>query len=181
MDSRRAFCDRPYLRASPHGDEHEGRRTAKLGFHRGAWSSNVYSQTKWWAPSYSITAGRTIAFYPEYWQKPLKNTSADWDLEESGPARTPRGARARRAGRYRFGVADRGRVRRLLCLSGAHLHASVPKAAGVARFSVEVRTADEMPGRGAGNLDGDAPRVALDWYRNVMDGVPVPAAVHKGG
>ena len=30
----------------------------------------------------------------------------------------------------------------LLVFSGAHLHASVPNATGVARFSVEVRAAD---------------------------------------
>ena len=40
----------------------------------------------------------------------------------------------------------------LLCFSGAHLHASVPNATGVARFSVEARTVDaEDVGAGAGS------------------------------
>jgi hypothetical protein len=47
VDPRRAFWDRPYLRVSPHGDEHGERRTSKLGLHRDTWSSNVYSQTNW--------------------------------------------------------------------------------------------------------------------------------------
>src|SRR4028118_1221349 len=75
VDLRRTFWDWLYLRVSPHGDEHAGRRTAGLGFHRDPWSSNVYAQTNWWAPIYPITAGRTVAFYPAYWEKPLKNTS----------------------------------------------------------------------------------------------------------
>ena len=75
VDLRRTSWDWLYLRVSPYGDEHASRRTAKLGFHRDTWASNVYAQTNWWAPIYPITAGRTIAFYPAYWKKPLKNTS----------------------------------------------------------------------------------------------------------
>src|SRR3712207_7701762 len=52
------------------------------------------------------------------------------------------------------------------------LHDALP-ISGVARFSVEVRTVDagdEADGRGAPNLDGEAPRVARDWFRQVRDG-----------
>ncbi len=185
VDPRRVFWDRPHLRVSPHGDEHEDRRTAKLGFHRDTWSSNVYSQTNWWAPIYPITAGRTIVFYPEYWQKPLKNTSADWDLEkiragESGVPVVPEPSEPVSTASELRVVVEPGD---LLCFSGAHLHASVPNATGVARFSVEVRTADaedEASGRGAPNLDGEAPRVPLEWFRRVMDGMPLPLAMRNG-
>nr|MDQ5813007.1 hypothetical protein [Actinomycetota bacterium] len=37
VDLRRTFWDWLYLRVSPHGEEHSGRRTAKLGFHRDTW------------------------------------------------------------------------------------------------------------------------------------------------
>ena len=71
----------------------------------------------------------------------------------------------------------------LLCFSGAHLHASVPNSTGVARFSVEVRTVDARDaaedGRGAPNVDGEAPRVAKDWFRHVVDGTPLTAVVVK--
>lgn len=66
----------------------------------------------------------------------------------------------------------------LLCFSGAHLHASVPNTTGVARFSVEVRTVDTgdaADGRGAPNVDGEAPRVASGWFRPVGDGKPLPS------
>ena len=71
----------------------------------------------------------------------------------------------------------------LLCFSGAHLHASVPNSTGVARFSVEVRTVDAgdvADDRGAPNVDGEAPRVAKDWFRHVDDGTPLTAVVARG-
>jgi hypothetical protein len=55
----------------------------------------------------------------------------------------------------------------LLCFSGAHVHAGVPNSAGVARFSVEVRTVDAgdvADDHGAPNVDGEAPRVAKTGF-----------------
>ena len=62
VDLRRTFWNGLYLRVSPHGEEHSGRRTARLGLHRDTWSSNVYAQTNWWTPIYPISQGRTMAF-----------------------------------------------------------------------------------------------------------------------
>ena len=185
VDLRRTFWDWLYLRVSPHGEEHSGRRTAKLGFHRDTWSSNVYAQTNWWAPIYSISPGRTIAFYGEYWGTPLKNTSANWNLEEIRSGRSsaplvPEPAETVNTASELRPVIEPGD---LLCFSGAHLHASVPNSTGVARFSVEVRTVDARDaaedGRGAPNVDGEAPRVAKDWFRHVVDGTPLTAIVVK--
>jgi len=184
VDLRRTFWDWLYLRVSPHGEEHSSRRTAKLGFHRDTWSSNVYAQTNWWAPIYAISAGRTIAVYGEYWEKPLKNTSAGWDLEEirSGRSTAPLVPEPTETvdtdSELRL-VMEPGD---LLCFSGAHLHASVPNSTGVARFSAEVRTVDAgdaADGRGAPNVDGEAPHVATDWSRHVVDDTPLTAVVAK--
>ena len=182
VDLRRTFWDWLYLRVSPHGEERSGRRTARLGFHRDTWSSNVYAQTNWWAPIYPITPGRTLAFYGEYWEKPLKNTSGEWDLEEiragtSNAPVVPEPTETVDTASELRPVIEPGD---LLCFSGAHLHAGVPNTTGVARFSVEVRTVDSgdpADGRGAPNLDGEAPRVASDWFRHVHDRTPLPAAV----
>jgi len=185
VDLRRTFWDWLYLRVSPHGEQYSGRRTAKLGFHRDTWSSNVYAQTNWWAPIYPISPGRTIAFYGEYWEKPLKNTSADWDLEDIRSGRSsatlvPEPSEpVDTASELRL-VIEPGD---LLCFSGAHLHASVPNSTGVARFSVEVRTVDAgdvANDRGAPNVDGEAPRVAKDWFGHVDDGTPLTAVVVRG-
>jgi hypothetical protein len=180
VDLRRTFWDWLYLRVSPHGEEHSGRRTARLGFHRDTWSSNVYAQTNWWAPIYTISPGRTMAFYGEYWEKPLKNTSGEWDLEEIRTGRSsapvvPEPTETVDTASDLRPVIEPGD---LLCFSGAHLHASVPNTTGVARFSVEVRTVDAgdaKDGRGAPNVDGEAPHVASGWFRHVDDGMSLPA------
>src|SRR5699024_5973495 len=143
--------------------------------HRDTWSSNVYAQTNWWAPIYPLTAERAIAFYPRYWDTPLSNTSSEWDLDEiragtSNAPLVPEPSEAVDTSDELRMVPEPGDV---LCFSGAHLHASVPNASGVARISVEVRTADPEDtsgGRGAPNVDGSAPRVAADWFRHARDG-----------
>jgi hypothetical protein len=52
----------------------------------------------------------------------------------------------------------------------------VPNRSGVARFSIETRTVDAddlAAGRGAPNVDGAAPRVAVEWFHRVSDGAPL--------
>lgn len=185
VDARSTGWDRPLLRFSPHGGEHSDRGTSPLGLHRDTWASNVYSQTNWWAPIYPVTSGRTIAFYPRYWAEPLPNTSATWDLEKvmAGEDTTvvpePTGA-VDLTSELRV-VPEPGDV---LCFSGAHLHASVPNTTGRARVSIEVRTAEvgcEQTGRGAANIDGEAPHVAHRWFRRIADGASFPALVRATG
>jgi len=173
----RSGWDRPYLRVSPHSDDHNDDSTQTLGFHRDTWASNVYSQTNWWAPIYPITAARAIAFYPHYWAEPVENNSASWDLEEVMAGRTaditPTPAVQVRTGSELRIAIEPGDV---LCFSGAHLHASVQNTTGLARLSIEVRTADiedESAGTGAPNLDGAAPHVALRWFRRIDDDQPL--------
>lgn len=188
VDLDRTCWDWLYLRVLPSGEEYASGRAAKLGVHRDTWSSNVYSQTNWWAPIYPINPGRTLAFYPDYWSEPLENTSGGWDLEE---------VRARRRAGQPVALvpepdepvdaASELRVEieagDLLCFSGAHLHASVPNSTGLARFSVEARTVDVgdvAAGRGAPNVDGAAPRVATGWFRHVLEGTPLSRIIGDG-
>jgi hypothetical protein len=183
--------DALYLRVLPHGESHASRRTAKLGFHRDTWSSNIYSQTNWWTPIYPITSDRTIVFCPGYWTRPVANTSSSWDLEVIRAQRrdpshklpalpvVPEPSEPVDMASELRTVVEPGD---LLCFSGAHLHASVPNLSGVARFSVEARTVDVedvMLGRGAPNVDGQAPHTALEWFHSVEDGAPLPALIGR--
>lgn len=178
VDPRHNGWDWLYLRVMPHGDTHASRRTQKLGFHRDTWASNVYAQLNWWTPIYPLTSERALAFYPHYWSTPLANTSAAWDLEEvrarrgSAPV-VPEPSEPVDTTSELVIVPDPGD---LLCFSGAHLHASVPNTTGVARFSVEVRTVDvddAARSRGAPNVDGHAPRIALEWFHRIADDRPL--------
>ena len=184
VDAARSYWDSLYLRVVPPVDAAAERQVGRIGFHRDTWSSNVPQQTNWWTTIYPLASERTLAFYPEYWSRPLANTSADWDLDE---------IRARRrAGEREEDLAivpepsepvDTSSELRivtepgdLLCFSGAHLHASVPNASEQARVSVEFRTVnldDLTRGRGAPEIDGEAPHIPLEWFRSMEDGSPL--------
>jgi hypothetical protein len=147
------------------------REAGTLGYHRDTWSSNVDAQTNWWTPVLPITRERTIAVYPAYWSRPLANTSASWDLRRVREMPlVPRPSEPVDADSELRIVIEPGD---LLCFSGAHLHASVPNTSGATRFSVELRTVtadDVQAGRGAPNLDAEAPRVAWRWFRGITSG-----------
>jgi hypothetical protein len=184
VDASRSYWDSVFLRVVPPIEPGAERQIGRIGFHRDTWGSNVLQQTNWWATIRPLEAERTIALYPAYWSRPIRNTSADWDLDE---------IRARRRSGERdedipivpepSEPVDTSAELRvviepgdLLCFSGAHLHASVPNTSGRTRFSVELRTVnvdDLTQGRGAPDLDGRAPHVPLEWFRSMEDGSPL--------
>jgi hypothetical protein len=60
----------------------------------------------------------------------------------------------------------------------------VPNATGIARFPIEIRTVvagDAVLDRGAPNVDGEAPRVAPNWFHRVHDGVSLAEIVRSQG
>jgi hypothetical protein len=185
VDLSRQAWDWLHLRVVPPGDGGIG----QLGWHRDTWASNVYAQTNWWAPMVPIAAERSLAFHPAHWHRPVRNTSAGWDLDE---------VRARRRAGQPVALVPRpdepvdavAAIRvvpepgDLLCFSGAHLHATVPNTTETARISIEARTvdiADQAAGIGAPNIDGAAPHVAHGWFRRVHDGAPLPDLLHGLG
>jgi hypothetical protein len=184
LDPARSYWDSISLRVVPPIEPSAERQIGRLGFHRDTWGSNVPQQTNWWTTIRPLSADRTIAFYPGYWSRPIANTSADWDLDE---------IRALRKGGKRDEdipivpepnepvdtsselrlVIDPGD---LLCFSGAHLHASVPNVSDRTRVSAELRTVnldDVTQGRGAPEIDGQAPQTPLEWFRSMADGSPL--------
>jgi hypothetical protein len=186
VDPARSYWDSIFLRVVPPIEPGAERQIGRIGFHRDTWSSNVLQQTNWWATIRPLSTDRTIAFYPDYWSRPIANTSADWDLDE---------IRARRRSGERdedipivpepSEPVDTSSELRiviepgdLLCFSGAHLHASVPNVSEGTRVSVELRTVsldDFVRDRGAPNLDGRAPSVPLEWFRSIADGSSLSA------
>jgi Phytanoyl-CoA dioxygenase (PhyH) len=184
VDAARTYWDSLHLRVVPPAVGEDERQIGRIGFHRDTWSSNLLQQTNWWTTLRPLSAERTIAFYPGYWSRPIRNTSADWDLDE---IRTRRRSGERdedlpivpepsepvdTSSELRI-VIDPGD---LLCFSGAHLHASVPNHSDRTRVSAELRTVnldDLREGRGAPDLDGQAPHVPLEWFRSMEDGSPL--------
>jgi len=168
---------------------HDARSTATVGFHRDTWGTQLYAQVNWWAPVYPITAGRTFAFLPELFDRPLANTSADFDLAEviersrRTPADAPRGEMVPRL----LGPVDMAAARpvviapgEVIAFSAQHAHVGVPNRTGLTRISLETRTlrlSDHLAGRGAPNVDGRARWRALGMFRRAADGEPLARAL----
>jgi hypothetical protein len=191
VDPARTYWDSLYLRVVPPVEGRSEDQVGRIGFHRDTWSSNVLQQTNWWTTIRPLTADRTIAFYPEYWSRPLANSSAEWDLQairdrrRAGEAEplpiVPEPTEPVHTSSELRVVIEPGD---LLCFSGAHLHATVPNVSDQARCSVELRTVcvdDLENGRGAPALDGRAPVVPLEWFHSMADGSPLAATSRPPG
>lgn len=179
-------CDRLHLRFQPHREPGQfttrARTTATIAFHRDTWGSNIYAQTNWWAPVYPITAGRTFALYPGLWQRPLLNSSADFDMRAILQ-------RSHRDGRNAVdadeaiphlleaiaaeeGIAVDITPGSLIAFSGAHAHVGVGNSTGLTRISFETRSIlinDLIAGLGAPNVDGQAPWMTTGLFRRMSD------------
>lgn len=158
-----------------------GRFSSTLELHRDTWANNVQQQLNWWMPLVPISAGRTLALYPSYFEVPVQNNSSSWSIKEVKRHRdlnipypqlpvvlydclnadektlldqdkTPV-------------VIDPGDV---LVFSGAHLHGSIINSTGLTRYSSEVRTVDQadvIANIGAPNVDGRCPDYNIQWFR----------------
>ena len=177
LDPASTYADRLILRLQPSGAAHRGRRVRDLPPHRDTWGSNVMAQINLWGPIFPIDAGATLVIWPTLFDRAVPNTSAAWDIERlresprSYPllpeCQNPLDATAPPALPVVIEPGD------LLCFSGAHLHASRPNRTGRTRLSIDTRIVDGgdvRAGRGAANVDGRAPRVSYEWFRNVADG-----------
>ncbi len=191
LPPERTAADVVNLRCQPHSDSPGPDARHTLGAHRDTWASNVYQQINWWLPVYPISPRRTITFFPFYWDQPIANDSADWDLaairaevraaraaqREPSIRNTPEPTASILPAHSLPVVVQPGE---LLLFSGAHLHASVPNDSGRARFSLELRSVDRedfQRGVGAPNVDGDAPHAGLHWFRGLHDNQPLGPAV----
>ncbi len=157
-------------------------RIGALSPHRDTWFFGSLSQVNWWIPIHEIDERDCMAFYPQYWQRPIRNRSGEHlpgnvttpgrrpPIEE--PVDEPLELDADLRVICRAGGA--------IVFSGAHLHGTVPNTSGRTRFNFEIRTVhlDDLRGRrGAPNHDTCWTANPLSWYWSARDFSPVPADV----
>jgi len=190
LDPSATARDRLILRFQPphpRGARREwARSTATVSFHRDSWGTNLYAQVNWWAPIYPITAGRTFAFYPKLFARPLANSSADFDIDDvvrrnrEAPETVREGDLLPRLleevdPRDALPVTiDPGEV---IAFSAQHAHVGIQNHTDYTRISLDTRTLqiqDHIAGRGARNVDGRARWIAFGMFRRVSDGRPLP-------
>jgi hypothetical protein len=160
--------------------------------HRDTWYSAPSSQINWWLPIYEIGSDNALAFHPQYWSRPVKNSSEiynyyTWNklyrgenvakLVKEDPRPLPRATE----------VMELEPQIRLICpvggvilFSGAQMHSSVPNTSGVTRFSIDFRTIhldDAAAKRGAPNIDSACTGTVMRDYLRGTDFSRVPEEV----
>ncbi len=179
-DLDETYGDSMVIRVQPPRSGAQGERTQPLCAHRDTWGSNLPAQVNWWAPLYETTPERTLAIFPGFFARIVENNSADWDFQEMVQAHRTKSASgypllptATEAPNWDDALVVSLLPGDLLCFSGAHLHASVPNTTSLTRLSFETRTVnrrDMAAGSGAPNVDGSAPFMTAQIFRNLISG-----------
>jgi hypothetical protein len=189
-DPTTTYFDVPKLRVVPPSDY----LSAGLGYnytpHRDTWYSAPQCQNNWWTPIAGNSAATGMQFHPEFWQRPVPNTSDDFDAYEwnrtarrdaaayikDDPRPHPRLA----AGQPDSALRLVGEPGSLLSFSGAQLHSTVPNQTGTARLSVDFRTVnidDLVACAGPDNVDSHSTGTSIRDYRRVDTGESLPDMV----
>lgn len=176
------YWDTLGLRIAAPVQSHSGGFRSHVGVHRDTWGSGIQAQINWWAPLMPLTYQRTLAFYPEYWQQPLQNTTATWSFKKYLAARRTVRAEGRAAAyppapkNTAEPVTPPHLVRpgcgQLLAFSAAHLHSSVTNCTDRTRYSLEIRTvrAQHIHDRhGAPNVDCESHPPLYQLFRALGD------------
>src|SRR5262249_28471866 len=157
---------------------------------RDTWYSAPQCQNNWWMPIAGNSAATGMQFHPDFWQRPVPNTSGEFDAYEwNRPAprdaatyikedpRPPRKLAASQPGSELRIVGEPGS---LLSFSGAQLHSTVPNTTGTARLSIDFRTVhvdDLITNAGPENVDSRSTGTSVrdylraDTYESLPDSV----------
>jgi len=161
--------DRMRLRIAPSSRAAQSRFARPLPLHRDSWGSGISCQINWWAPLFPLTETRTMHIWPDGFDTPIPNTTADWDYDTLLSGTVPDypllpEATALPPGDPLPVLIAPGEI---LAFSAAHLHASVTDASGRTRFSLDTRSVwdeDIAAGRGAPDVDGGGKPPRWDMF-----------------
>lgn len=185
------FVDVPRLR----GATSDRYLTAGVGYafppHRDTWWSAPLAQLNWWLPIYDYTAESSMAFHPDYWLKPVRNGSEEFNYYHYNAVGRKEAARhvtadTRKQPGPREPMDLEPQIRivcpvgGLILFSAAQMHSTVPNASGRTRFSIDFRTvdlADLESGAGAPNVDTRSEGTSLRDFRRARDGSAMPDEV----
>lgn len=190
VDTCNSFSDTLQLRVVGPETGQQGRDRGGIGHHRDTWGSNIQAQVNWWTPLYPVTDHNTIAFYPDYWNQPVPNTSADWRFAEflahraSTPANQP--LNYPYAPQPLIAIDDQFQQPiviapgDLLCFASAHLHGSTVNTTDLTRFSLEMRTvtaADLNSPLVPDNLDNAGSDPMYAWFKRLSDQISLKSVL----
>lgn len=166
-DMERTYFDVPRLRTATS----DGYLTAGLGYafkpHRDTWYSPPMCQLNWWLPVFEIESDNCMAFHLNYWNRPIKNSSNEFNYQLWNQTGRKQAASLVKKDTRRQSEAleplDLEPDVRLVCepgglivFSAAHLHSTVANTSGRTRISMDFRTVhmeEVQSGGGAPNID----------------------------
>jgi hypothetical protein len=182
-DREGVYFDVPRMRTSTSDDYLTSGIAYAFHPHRDTWYSAPTCQLNWWLPIYEISSNNCLAFHPQYWYTPLKNSSrtynyAEWNATSRKEAAKHIKSDTRVQPMPEEPVELDPQVRPitepggLTIFSAAHLHSSVPNTSGKTRFSIDFRTVhidDVRERRGAPNIDSECTGTTMGDYLRASD------------
>lgn len=158
--------------------------------HRDTWYSAPQCQINWWLPIYPITQENGLAFYPNYFRRPISNNSEVYNYYRWNATSRATAAQHVRAdtriqpkpqepvsGPVITPLPEPGGM---ILFSGAQLHATVENTSGIARYSIDFRTVHRIDARnrdGAENIDSRCTGSAIRDYLRARDLARLPDEV----
>ena len=187
-DLEKTYFDVPRLRTMAHGEYLNAGLALQFHPHRDTWFSAPQQQLNWWLPVYEIESENSMAFHPQYFDRPVRNSSSDYDYQEWNRTGRQQAAKqvkkeTRKQPRAEEPLELEPDVRVVtppggtLVFSAAQLHSTVPNTTSRTRFSIDFRTVnldDLVEGIGAPNIDSECTGTTLGDYLRASDLEPLP-------
>jgi hypothetical protein len=185
-DLEDTYFDVPRLRVVPHGDYLSSGVSYAYKAHRDIWYSSPAAQLNWWMPVLTVTPERAMSFFPAYWDKPVENSSAEFDYADwCSVGRQLASSQVKTDTRKHplpLAPVDCTSELRLAgtkgdvtIFSAAHLHATAPNISGETRFSIDFRTinmSDITNKKGSPVIDSLARGTTLGDFLRASDFAP---------
>lgn len=186
-DLEDTYFDVPRLRVVPHSRYLTSGVSYAYKAHRDIWYASPAAQLNWWMPVFPVTADRAMSFFPEYWSRPVPNSSADFDYDEwcsvgRQLATSQIGNDTRKHPLPNEPVSTASELRiagtkgDMILFSAAHLHATAENCSGETRFSIDFRTInrrDLEQGLSAPNVDSGPKGSTIGDFLRAKDFAPV--------
>jgi hypothetical protein len=166
-DLEKTYFDVPRLRTAFPGDYLKSGIAYAFHPHRDTWYSAPMCQLNWWTPVFEITGENCMAFHPQYFSRPIRNSSNSYTYQEwnrsnrfSAAQHVKADTRVQPSSEEDLCINPDLRivtpVGGTILFSGAQLHSTVPNTTNSVRFSIDFRTVHEddvWARRGAVNVD----------------------------
>ena len=177
------FWDKFVVRVAPAENKFSYREASRIKTHRDTWGTNIHQQINWWAPINEIDKTNTMIFFPDFFSKPVKNSTATWDLDiylanrKKGDFSYPSAPQLEEDLPKNVNVLPVTiKPGEVLCFSGCHLHSSSKEKSEKTRFSFEIRTvcqSDIDDNNVAPNTDCDLRFQFPKIFRHIDDNSPL--------